>query len=205
MEKEEFKIILLLKIRIMNKIDFDILMKNFYDIVTFELFIKLIIIYFFIIWISIIVWVLKDITNRTNNIFLQLFSLFIVVFLTPFWVFLYLLIRPGKTNLEKMYNEIDDNLDLLSTIMKDKYWNYDNVIRCHKCDTKILDDFKYCPKCSTKLKVPCKSCKKEIDPEWEICPYCSKKIKEEEKEEKKEEKKEEEEKDKKNHNKKVED
>jgi hypothetical protein len=63
--------------------NFDVLLKNFYDIVTIDLFIKLVIAYFFIIWISVIVWVLKDITNRTNSLFLQLLSLFIVVFLTP--------------------------------------------------------------------------------------------------------------------------
>jgi hypothetical protein len=64
--------------------NFQDLTKNFYEIITFDLFIKLLVVYFFIIWISIIVWVLKDITNRTNSLLLQLLSLFIVVFLTPF-------------------------------------------------------------------------------------------------------------------------
>ncbi len=160
------------------------LLKNFYDIVTFDLFIKLVVIYFFIIWISIIVWVLKDITNRTNSLLLQLLSLFIVVFLTPLWVFLYLLIRPGRTNLEKMYREIDDNLDLLSTIMKDKYWSCDIAI-CPKCKFKLSDDFKYCPECSAKLKTTCKWCRKEISLNWKTCPYCSKKVKDKDDDEKK--------------------
>lgn len=158
--------------------NFDDLFKNFYDIVTFDLFIKLIVAYFFIIWVSVIVWVLKDITNRTNSLLLQLLSLFIVVFLTPLWVFLYLLIRPGKTNLEKMYREIDDNLDLLSSIMKDKYWACDITV-CPKCNYKLSSDFKYCPECSTKVKTTCKWCRKEISISWKTCPYCSKKIKEE--------------------------
>lgn len=157
--------------------NFDDLLKAFYEIVTFDLFIKLVVAYFFIIWVSVIVWVLKDITNRTNSLLLQLLSLFIVVFLTPLWVFLYLLIRPWKTNLEKMYREIDDNLDLLSTIMKDKYWVCDITI-CPKCNFKLSNDFKYCPQCSTKVKTTCKSCKKEISLSWKICPYCSKKVKE---------------------------
>lgn len=159
---------------------FDDLSKWFFELITFDLFIKLVVIYFFIIWISIIVWVLKDITNRTNSLLLQLLSLLIVVFLTPLWVFLYLLIRPAKTNLEKMYKEIDDNLDLLSRIMKDKYWNCDSTNRCPTCNTKLMDDFKYCPVCSTKVKVTCKECKKELDPDWKVCPYCSKKVKDKE-------------------------
>jgi len=51
--------------------------------ITFEMIIKLAIIYFFIIWIAVIVWVIKDVSNRTNNIFLQIFSILLVVFLTP--------------------------------------------------------------------------------------------------------------------------
>jgi hypothetical protein len=110
--------------------------------------------------------------------------LFIVVFLTPLWVFLYLLIRPWKTNLEKMYREIDDNLDLLSTIMKDKYWSSDITI-CPKCKFKLWGDFKYCPDCSTKVKTTCKWCRKEISLSWHTCPYCSRKVKEENEEDNK--------------------
>ena len=39
--------------------------------VTIEMVFKFIIIYFFVIWISLIIWVIKDITIRTNNIFFQ--------------------------------------------------------------------------------------------------------------------------------------
>lgn len=150
------------------------LTKNFYDAITFEVFIKLLVVYFFIIWISIIIWVLKDITNRTDSLFLQLLSLFIVIFLTPLWVFLYLIIRPAKTNLEKSYREIDDNLELLSSIVKDKF-DLCNLVTCPKCEIKIDKNFKYCPNCAYELKVTCDSCKKELKPEWKVCPYCSKK------------------------------
>lgn len=152
----------------------EILFKNFYDYITFEVFVKLLIVYFFIIWISIIIWVLKDITNRTDSLLLQLLSLFIVIFLTPLWVFLYLIIRPARTNLEKSYREIDDNLELLSSIVKDKF-DLCNLVNCPECKTKVDGGFKYCPNCSFELKVVCESCKKELKPEWKICPYCSKK------------------------------
>ena len=54
-----------------------------WEIVTFETMIKVAIVYFFIIWIAVLVWVIKDISNRTNNVLLQIFSILLIVFLTP--------------------------------------------------------------------------------------------------------------------------
>ncbi len=147
------------------------LFNSFWNFVTFETFLEIIVAYFFIIWISIVIWVLKDITNRTDNLLLQLISLFIVICFTPFGVFIYLIIRPGKTNLERSYEEIDDNLDLLSTIMKEKYTNCENI-HCSECKAKISSDFKFCPECRAELKVTCKWCRKELLLDWKICPYC---------------------------------
>nr|MDD3720242.1 zinc ribbon domain-containing protein [Candidatus Gracilibacteria bacterium] len=169
----------------MQSTSLDILFKNLYDSITFDVFIKIVIVYFFIIWISIIIWVLKDITNRTDSLILQLISLFIVIFLTPLGVFIYLIIRPGRTNLEKSYREIDDNLDLLSSIVKDKF-DLCNLVSCPKCETKVDKSFRYCPNCSYELKMICTSCKRELMPEWKVCPYCSEK---QEKSDKKDDKK----------------
>lgn len=121
------------------------------EIVTFESFLKFAIVYFFIIWIAILLWVIKDVTNRTNNVYIQVLSIFIVLFLSPFWIFIYLLIRPGKTLFEKYYEEIEENLEIFKTIVdeKNKIWN----------DTECFD------------------CKKLIFSSWKVCPYCWKKQK----------------------------
>jgi hypothetical protein len=54
-----------------------------FSLLTFELFLKGILIYFFVVWIAIIVWVTRDISNRTNNIVFQILSLLTVVIGTP--------------------------------------------------------------------------------------------------------------------------
>ncbi len=51
------------------------------------------------------VWVAKDINNRTRSIILQVFCILIVLFLTPLGIFIYLLIRPQKTLFEKIFEE----------------------------------------------------------------------------------------------------
>jgi hypothetical protein len=58
--------------------------ENIYNMITFDTFIKFAILYFFIIWISILLWVIKDISNRTDNIFLQIISVLIILIFTPF-------------------------------------------------------------------------------------------------------------------------
>jgi hypothetical protein len=66
------------------KLDLVGFVENIYEMVTFDTFIKFAVLYFFIIWISVLLWVMKDISNRTNNILLQVVSVLIILFLTPF-------------------------------------------------------------------------------------------------------------------------
>lgn len=142
------------------------------DNITLEMALKFFVVYFIIVWIAILVWVVKDITNRTDNILLQLISILIIFFLTPFWIFIYLLIRPSKTIFEKYYEEIEDNLDLFSSIIKEKTIWDDEKIHCFNCKEPVWPDFKYCPHCKEKLKSECKSCKKNLYIWRRICPYC---------------------------------
>lgn len=149
------------------------------SLLTFESFLKLVVIYFFIVWIAIVIWVTKDIINRTNNILYQIFSIFTVLLGTPLWIVVYLLIRPSKTLFEKYYEEasIEEEVDL-SEFEEEKVVEAVKVNTkkhaCPKCHFEIQADYKFCPNCSTALKKDCTGCGKEINPEWHVCPYCGK-------------------------------
>lgn len=88
--------------------------------ITFEFAFKFFVVYFFIIWIALLIWVIKDISIRTNNLFIQIISIFIILFLTPLWIFIYLLIRPRHTLYEKYYLEIEENLDIINEIVEER-------------------------------------------------------------------------------------
>lgn len=63
--------------------------------------------YIAFLWIAVILWVTKDITNRTSNIYFQIVSICIVIFLTPiFGLLIYLLLRPTRTLIEQDYEEM---------------------------------------------------------------------------------------------------
>jgi ABC-type nickel/cobalt efflux system permease component RcnA len=64
-----------------------------------------IIVYIFVVWFCIVVWVVRDITNRTKSITFQILSIVLVLLLTPLGIFIYLLIRPQKTLFEKVFEE----------------------------------------------------------------------------------------------------
>ncbi|NVP18079.1 hypothetical protein HUU51_05175 [Candidatus Gracilibacteria bacterium] len=101
-----------------NKID--LYLQMLWDAVTFEFALKLAILYFFITWIVLIIWVIKDISIRTNNIFYQIFSVLIILSLTPFGIFIYLLIRPRRTLYDKYYEEIEENLEIFNQIVEER-------------------------------------------------------------------------------------
>jgi len=123
------------------------------NVVTLKNVIIFSVLYFFVIWISILVWVIKDITNRTDKVYVQILSILSVLIFTPFWVFLYLLIRPSKTLFEKYYLEVENNLECLWDEIVEKIWNRNfNSIECVECSKNIKQEFKYCPYCKNKTK-----------------------------------------------------
>lgn len=158
-------------IQSLSSSNFKMYLNYFWQSLTIETFIKLIVIYFFVVWISLIIWVYKDVTNRTENMFLQVFSILCVTLFTPLGFFIYLLIRPAKSIFEKFYQEVEDNLDILSETIKE------SIVECHHCGVNVSANYTFCPHCETKLKHECHSCGKMIFADFKICPYCGKKNK----------------------------
>lgn len=161
---------------------------NFYHFIinniTVDWIIKFTILYFFIIWWAFVIWVVKDITNRTTNIFVQLISIVLVIFLTPiFGLPIYLLIRPRNTIFEKYYEEAD--LDEDEVVLEEEVEEVKEY-SCPKCWKTIKEDFHFCPYCEFELIKSCHNCDKPLKSEWKACPFCwEKQIKEQQKTEKK--------------------
>ena len=84
------------------------------DIISIKMFIAIVAIYFLIVWLTIIIWVIKDITSRSESLFFQFTSILTVIIFWPLWVLIYLLIRPNKTFFEKYYEEIEGNIEYLT-------------------------------------------------------------------------------------------
>lgn len=142
---------------------------NLASILTFETLLKLVVIYFFIVWFAIVIWVTKDIINRSNNILYQIFSILTVLVWTPLWIVVYLLIRPSKTLFEKYYEE--SSIEEVDEKEIDEILNK-NPLKCFECDFVVNNDYKFCPNCKVNLKKECFNCKKELSWNFKYCPYC---------------------------------
>ena len=128
-----------------------------------------VILYLGLFWLALIIWVTKDVINRSNNIVFQTMAILLNTFLPLFGLVLYLLIRPSKTLLEKYYEELE-----LRALSGEK--------NCPQCSAVIGHDFSYCPECGELVKSQCLSCKKHSLTVYTICPYCGKDKSEEVKE-----------------------
>lgn len=122
-----------------------------------DLFFYVIISPFIIFWVWTILWTTKDISQRTDNLAYQLFSMLLVFIWTPFIGFpLYFIIRPSS--------KLDDIWwkDAIRT----------NVIKCFECETYNLSSNKFCVECWNKLKINCKQCWKGYYYWYNYCPEC---------------------------------
>lgn len=122
--------------------------------------------YIALLWIAIILWVTKDITNRSDNIVFQIVCISLVIFLTPiFGLIIYLILRPSKTLTERYYEE-----------MQQDFWSQEetsaSIEHCPGCMARCGKEFKYCPACGDKVGQDCPGCQKNMHIQWSSCPYC---------------------------------
>ena len=119
--------------------------------------------YILALWFALAVWTYRDITSRTTNAVVQVFStLLVVLFFAPGAV-IYLILRPRETLDETFQRSIEEEY-----LVQD----LEEFPLCPSCRRAVRDDFVYCPYCHVELRRACSLCRRVIDLRWEICPYC---------------------------------
>ncbi|HRI35875.1 MAG TPA: hypothetical protein PK765_02125 [bacterium] len=146
------------------------LYESFFTDLSVDSIIRMVIIYAFVIWAAFVIWVIKDITNRTTSILLQVFSILLVIALTPlFGLPIYLLIRPASTLFERSYYEEYDE--------DDEALIHPSVHSCPKCSYIVEERFRYCPACGFECTTECTACGERIREgrtTVKHCPHCGK-------------------------------
>lgn len=120
-----------------------------------------------LLWLSIIVWVYRDIRDRTRDSSLQVLSVFVVLMFFPGFnvpgLALYLMLRPSDT-LEEAYARSLEEEALLRELGDEG--------SCPSCRRLTDKEFQFCPSCQTQLKDKCASCERLLSFSWVACPYC---------------------------------
>jgi RNA polymerase subunit RPABC4/transcription elongation factor Spt4 len=121
-----------------------------------------------LLWLSIIVWVYRDIRERTRDIGLQVLAVFIVMMFFPGFnipgLALYLMMRP-RESLEEAYSRSLEEEALLREIGDEGL--------CPSCRRFVERSWRVCPFCQTQLKDICHDCQQLLSFNWVVCPFCT--------------------------------
>lgn len=124
----------------------------------------MVITYIIVLWISAIIWVFRDIRDRTRDPFFQAIAVFVVLVFNLAGLWLYLILRPQLTLSEAYARSLEEEA-LLQELEDQK--------ACPTCRRRIEDDFLVCPSCQTQLKEACPRCSRPLSYSWSACPYCA--------------------------------
>lgn len=120
-----------------------------------------------LLWLSLIVWVYRDIRDRTRDLGLQVLAVFIVMMFFPGFnipgLALYLMLRPRET-LEEAYARSLEEEALLREIGDEGI--------CPSCRRFTERGWRVCPFCQTQLKDICSKCEQLLSFSWVSCPFC---------------------------------
>ena len=121
-----------------------------------------------LLWLSIIVWVYRDIRDRTQDLGLQVLAVFVVMMFFPGCnipgLALYLMLRPRET-LEEAYGRSLEEEALLREIGDEGM--------CPSCRRFVERSWRICPFCATQLKDVCAKCEQLLSFNWVACPFCA--------------------------------
>jgi len=120
-----------------------------------------------LLWLSVVIWVYRDIRDRIRDSSLQTLSVFVVLMFFPGFnlpgLSLYLLMRPRET-LEEAYARSLEEEALLRELGDEG--------SCPSCRRLVDKDFQFCPSCQTQLRDQCTKCERLLSFSWVACPSC---------------------------------
>lgn len=128
-----------------------------------ELFILFLGAYLFAVWVSMIIWTIRDIRSRSRDIFAQMLAVALVLVFNVAGLLLYFILRPREPLADKYERELAEEA-MLQDIEERQV--------CPVCHHKITAEYLICPNCHTKLHKKCENCGRVLNLKWGVCPYC---------------------------------
>lgn len=115
------------------------------------------------IWISLLIWTIKDIAKRSRSWVARIFAPTLVLVFFVFGLVIYLFLRPRKTLDEEFRENLNEEI-MIHSLIKPRY--------CPDCQQEIRRKWLFCPNCKKQLQKLCVKCGNNLDISWDLCPYC---------------------------------
>ncbi len=119
--------------------------------------------YFLLLWAASVLWAYRDIRDRSEDVFVQVLAVGLVLLLPFIGIPLHMILRPHQTLADKYERSLEE--EYLRRDIEEKFV-------CPTCQRPIEADFILCPHCYTALRRRCGACNRVIDLTWSICPFC---------------------------------
>ena len=112
----------------------------------------------FLVWLSALIWVIKDANARSWSFWFQLLAVFLIVAFTPvFGLILYIAIRPQWWKRDKT---------------PWRYTLFQKTQICSNCWEFNCIDHLYCTSCWEILHTTCRECETKYSSNYAYCPNC---------------------------------
>ena len=112
----------------------------------------------FLIWISALIWVIKDANARSSSFWFQFLSAIIILLFTPiFGILLYIAIRPQWWKWDKTPRR---DAIFQTTQICENCWEFNNIQNL------------YCTSCWENLCTTCRECENRYSKNYAYCPNC---------------------------------
>jgi RNA polymerase subunit RPABC4/transcription elongation factor Spt4 len=115
------------------------------------------------LWLSLVIWTLRDIRSRTRDRAAHVLSAVLVATLNLPGLLIYSILRPNIT-LDEKYQQTLEEEALLAHI--------ESSVSCPGCGSVVDSEWQICPHCHTRLHKPCENCGRLMELPWQLCPYC---------------------------------
>jgi RNA polymerase subunit RPABC4/transcription elongation factor Spt4 len=115
------------------------------------------------LWLSLVIWALRDIRTRTRDPFAHLLAAVLVAVLPIAGILIYLILRPQEA-LAEAYERALAEEALLQEI--------EERPSCPGCSRTTDPNWILCPHCHTRLKKACPDCNSLMELQWNLCPFC---------------------------------
>ncbi|HWC29155.1 MAG TPA: zinc ribbon domain-containing protein [Dehalococcoidia bacterium] len=121
--------------------------------------------YALVLWLSAVVWVYRDVRNRTTDQTSQVIAVILVAVFNLPGLIVYLVIRPQGTMGDSYERSVEAEAIMAELQLA--------ANACQTCRRPIEDDFVVCPWCRSVLREACRNCGKSVRTAWAACPYCT--------------------------------
>lgn len=141
--------------------DFFTSIVEFFSSPVFKLIINLLLLFAFVLYLSLAKWTFSDAKRRGAMAFY--WTIVALLFPVAGWL-VYLIVRPAEY--------LDDARERELEIRAKEAMLNSNDMVCPACYKPVDKDFLICPYCRRRLKKSCPSCGHALNTNWAICPYC---------------------------------